>query len=356
MKKIPSIEFQNVKKNFGQTTALSETSFQIQKGEFIVFVGPSGCGKTTTLRLIAGLDDVSGGSIFANGKNITWEIPKNRKTAMVFQTYSLYPHLTVYENLKYPLDILKISKQDKKNIIEKTARKLEIIDLLQRLPSQLSGGQKQRVAIGRALVRKPEIFLLDEPLSNLDARLRENMRGYIRELHNFVKKTTIYVTHDQQEAMTLADRIFVFSKGKMMQSGTPQVIYQNPQNLFVAKFVGNPPINIFRGQIENKIVNGDYGNIEFSELGIKKKLPPKKFIFAIRPHHLFVSDTGFLKAKFLYSEYLGSESYYKFQISNQELLLACDKDLLLKKNNFYNLALKKNKIFFFNSQEQRIYL
>ena len=206
-----AIVFEKVTKNFEKNTALLATDLKINEKEFTVFLGPSGCGKTTILRLIAGLETVSSGNIFIHNKNVTWEAPKNRNVAMVFQNYALYPHMSVYENLRYPLDILKLPSAQKKEIISYTAKKLEITELLERKPSQLSGGQKQRVAIGRAAVRRPEVFLLDEPLSNLDARLRETMRSYIRSIHEQLGKTTIYVTHDQQEAMTLADRIFVFN-------------------------------------------------------------------------------------------------------------------------------------------------
>lgn len=349
-----SIEFCNVQKNFGKTIALQENSFQVKQGEFIVFVGPSGCGKTTTLRLIAGLEDVTKGNIFSMGKEITWDLPKNRKTAMVFQTYALYPHLNVYENLQYPLNILKLTKIEKDKMIQQTAKRLELESLLLRKPSELSGGQKQRVAIGRALIRKPEIFLLDEPLSNLDARLRETMRSYIRELHNSLQKTTIYVTHDQQEAMTLADRIFVFSKGKIMQIGTPQQVYQNPQNLFVAKFLGSPPMNVFSNQIEKNSAIGNYGKIDLKKLGIPKKKLPTKFFFTIRPQHLLIAKKGELKAKFLYSEYLGTESHYRFLIEKQEVLVVSHQQFSLQRNSEYFLALDKEKLLFFDSAEQKI--
>ena len=240
-----------------------------------------------------GLETVSSGNIFIHNKNVTWEAPKNRNVAMVFQNYALYPHMSVYENLRYPLDILKLPSAQKKEIISYTAKKLEITDLLERKPSQLSGGQKQRVAIGRAAVRKPEIFLLDEPLSNLDARLRETMRSYIRDIHEQLGKTTIYVTHDQQEAMTLADRIFVFNKGRMMQSGTPQEVYQNPKNLFVAQFLGSPPINSFFAKVKGTELIGDFGRINLKNLGIKtdpQKIP-EKIVFAIRPHDLKTSNS-----------------------------------------------------------------
>ena len=346
-------------KNFEDNPALFETDFQIKEREFTVFVGPSGCGKTTILRLIAGLENVTSGNIFIHNKNVTWEAPKNRNVAMVFQSYALYPHMSVYENLRYPLDILKLPAQKKKEIINHTAQKLEITALLDRKPSQLSGGQKQRVAIGRAVVRKPEIFLLDEPLSNLDARLRETMRSYIRSIHEQLGKTTVYVTHDQQEAMTLADRIFVFNKGKMMQGGSPQEIYQTPKNLFVAKFLGSPPINSFFAEVKGTGLIGDFGTIKSKDLGIKntQKLPPK-ITFAIRPHDLKISNSqnkGFLKAKLLSSEYLGSETHHYFQVGKQKILLTIPQQNFsnLQKGANYSLAISAKKIFFFEDSENK---
>ncbi len=354
-----AIIFKKVIKNFESNKALFETDFQIKEREFTVFVGPSGCGKTTILRLIAGLENVTSGEIFIRDKNVTWEAPKNRNVAMVFQSYALYPHMSVYENLCYPLDILKLPTKKKKEIINHTAKKLEITDLLDRKPSQLSGGQKQRVAIGRAVVRKPEIFLLDEPLSNLDARLRETMRSYIRSIHEQLGKTTVYVTHDQQEAMTLADRIFVFNKGKMMQSGTPQEIYQTPQNLFVAQFLGSPPINSFFVEVTATELIGGFGKIKLKDLGVKinpQKLP-QKMVFAIRPHNLKISNSqskGFLKAKLLSSEYLGSETHHHFQVGRQRILVAVplQQNLApLQKSSSYSLDIYDKKIFFFKDAE-----
>ena len=223
---------------------------------------------------------------------------------------------------------------------------------------QLSGGQKQRVAIGRAAVRKPEIFLLDEPLSNLDARLRETMRSYIRDIHEQLGKTTIYVTHDQQEAMTLADRIFVFNKGRMMQSGTPQEVYQNPKNLFVAQFLGSPPINSFFAKVKGTELIGDFGRINLKNLGIKtdpQKIP-EKIVFAIRPHDLKTSNSqnkGFLKAKLLSSEYLGAETYHYFQAGKQKIMLAIPQQNFsnIQKGADYSLDISMKKIFFFNNTE-----
>ena len=354
-----AIVFEKVTKNFEKNTALLATDLKINEKEFTVFLGPSGCGKTTILRLIAGLETVSSGNIFIHNKNVTWEAPKNRNVAMVFQNYALYPHMSVYENLRYPLDILKLPSAQKKEIISYTAKKLEITELLERKPSQLSGGQKQRVAIGRAAVRRPEVFLLDEPLSNLDARLRETMRSYIRGIHEQLGKTTIYVTHDQQEAMTLADRIFVFNKGRMMQSGTPQEVYQNPKNLFVAQFLGSPPINSFFAKVKGTELIGDFGRINLKNLGIKtdpQKIP-EKIVFAIRPHDLKTSNSqnkGFLKAKLLSSEYLGAETYHYFQAGKQKIMLAIPQQNFsnIQKGADYNLDISMKKIFFFNNTEE----
>ena len=348
-----SVAFFKIQKKFGDTSALKEISFQIKKGEFIVFVGPSGCGKTTTLRLIAGLEDVSSGEIFSNGKDITWEFAKNRKVSMVFQTYALYPHLSVYENIKYPLDILKVPKVQKHQLILQMAEKLEIESLLKKKPSELSGGQKQRVAIGRALIRKPEILLLDEPLSNLDARLRETMRSYIRQLHDTLKKTTIYVTHDQTEAMTLADRIFVFSKGEIMQIGSPQEVYKNPKNLFVARFIGSPPINYLQGEFTNNQLIGEHGKLKLAKIKKNTSLP-KEFTIAFRPQDIFITDSGELEAKFLYSEYLGAEYHYKFKCKKKKILVVSPKELALKKNSNYKIQLDYKKAFFFDNKGDRV--
>ena len=232
-----AIVFKKVAKNFEENPALFETDFQIKEREFTVFVGPSGCGKTTILRLIAGLENVTSGNIFIHNKNVTWEAPKNRNVAMVFQSYALYPHMSVYENLRYPLDILKLPAQKKKEIINHTAQKLEITALLDRKPSQLSGGQKQRVAIGRAVVRKPEIFLLDEPLSNLDARLRETMRSYIRSIHEQLGKTTVYVTHDQQEDIL-----------KLPAQKKKEIIKHTAQKLEITALLDRKPSQLSGGQ------------------------------------------------------------------------------------------------------------
>ncbi|TIV26495.1 MAG: ABC transporter ATP-binding protein, partial [Mesorhizobium sp.] len=235
-----NITLKNVSKSFGSTTIIPNIDLNIEDGEFVVFVGPSGCGKSTLLRLIAGLEDTSGGTISIDGRDVTREAPAKRKLAMVFQSYALYPHMTVAKNIAFPL---KMAGEDQATIDKKVkdaARVLNLTNYLERRPGQLSGGQRQRVAIGRAIVRQPSAFLFDEPLSNLDAALRGTMRLEISELHQQLKTTMIYVTHDQVEAMTMADKIVVLNAGNIEQVGSPMELYKTPKNLFVAGFIGSP--------------------------------------------------------------------------------------------------------------------
>ncbi|RUY44261.1 ABC transporter ATP-binding protein, partial [Mesorhizobium sp. M7A.F.Ca.CA.001.13.2.1] len=242
-----NITLKNVSKSFGATSIIPGLDLVIENGEFVVFVGPSGCGKSTLLRLIAGLEDTSGGSINIDGRDVTGEAPAKRKLAMVFQSYALYPHMTVAKNIGFPL---KMAGEDKATIDKKVgdaARVLNLTNYLERRPGQLSGGQRQRVAIGRAIVRQPTAFLFDEPLSNLDAALRGTMRLEISELHHQLKTTMIYVTHDQVEAMTMADKIVVLNAGNIEQVGSPMELYKTPKNLFVASFIGSPKMNLIEG-------------------------------------------------------------------------------------------------------------
>jgi multiple sugar transport system ATP-binding protein len=239
----------NVRKSFGESVVLEGISLEIADGELIVFVGPSGCGKSTLLRLIAGLDEVSGGEIAIGGKVITDVAPARRGVAMVFQSYALYPHMSVYENMSFALRLAKLPPEEIDAAVRSAARKLHIDHLLDKRPRVLSGGQRQRVAIGRAIVRKPNVFLFDEPLSNLDAALRTSMRYELARLHEDLKTTTIYVTHDQVEAMTLARRIVVLSAGRIEQVGTPMELYRDPDNMFVAGFIGSPRMNFLDAEV-----------------------------------------------------------------------------------------------------------
>ena len=238
------LELKNIKKSFGEVNIIKGVDLQIQKGEFIVFVGPSGCGKSTLLRLIAGLEPITSGNLLLDGKDITWAPSGKRDLAMVFQSYALYPHMSVYDNMSFALKLAGVSKSEIKTKVEYAAKTLNLTQYLDRTPKDLSGGQRQRVAIGRAIVRAPKVFLFDEPLSNLDAALRGNTRVEIHKLHRALGATTIYVTHDQVEAMTLADRVVVLRDGLIEQVGSPLELYDRPANQFVAQFIGMPSMNM----------------------------------------------------------------------------------------------------------------
>ena len=283
------IALRNVNKSFGATTIIPNVNLDIEDGEFVVFVGPSGCGKSTLLRLIAGLEDMTKGSIHIDGKDVSNAAPAERKLAMVFQSYALYPHMTVAKNIAFPL---KMAGESKENIDKKVANAAKVLNLsnyLERRPGQLSGGQRQRVAIGRAIVRQPSAFLFDEPLSNLDAALRGTMRLEISELHNTLKTTMIYVTHDQVEAMTMADKIVVLNAGNIEQVGSPMDLYRHPKNLFVAGFIGSPKMNLIEGAPAAKYNAKTVG---------------------VRPEHMIVSKTsGEWKATVSVAEHLGSDTF-----------------------------------------------
>jgi multiple sugar transport system ATP-binding protein len=284
-----NITLKNVSKSFGATTIIPDIDLVIEDGEFVVFVGPSGCGKSTLLRLIAGLEDTSGGTINIDGRDVTDEAPAKRKLAMVFQSYALYPHMTVAKNIGFPL---KMAGEDQATIdrkVKAAAATLNLTNYLERRPGQLSGGQRQRVAIGRAIVRQPSAFLFDEPLSNLDAALRGTMRLEISELHHQLKTTMIYVTHDQVEAMTMADKIVVLNAGNIEQVGSPMELYKSPKNLFVAGFIGSPKMNFVDGAPAAKHGATTIG---------------------IRPEHLRVTTTpGEWKATVGVAEHLGSDTF-----------------------------------------------
>ena len=276
-----TIQLNNVRKVFGETVVIPGADLQINEGEFIVFVGPSGCGKSTLLRLIAGLEDVTSGTISINGRDVTEVAPAERGLAMVFQSYALYPHMSVRDNIAFPLKMAKLPSEQIDRAVQKAAAKLNLTDYLDRKPRQLSGGQRQRVAIGRAIVREPTAFLFDEPLSNLDAALRVNMRVEIMQMHKDMKATMIYVTHDQVEAMTMADRIVVLNHGTIEQVGTPLELYNRPNSRFVAGFIGSPKMNFLEG--------GTLG---------------------IRPEHVLLSDkAGDWQGTVKFAEHLGSDTF-----------------------------------------------
>ena len=298
-----SIELSGIEKWFGEAQVIKGIELNIKAGEFIIFVGPSGCGKSTLLRMIGGLEETSRGKITLNGRDVTDEPPAKRGLSMVFQSYALYPHMSVKENMGFSLKTAGKSKDEIREKVKETAKVLRLEKLLDRHPKDLSGGQRQRVAIGRSIVRAPSAFLFDEPLSNLDAALRVEMRLEIAKLHKSLKSTMIYVTHDQTEAMTLADRIVVLDDGKIIQVGTPRQLYKNPANLFVAQFIGSPKMNIINC---NRLTNSFLGNITSDK---HLEVIPHKF--GIRPEHIKVNSKSqsVITGKIDVIEYLGADSF-----------------------------------------------
>jgi multiple sugar transport system ATP-binding protein len=306
-----NIVLRNVHKAFGATTIIPSIDLDIADGEFVVFVGPSGCGKSTLLRLIAGLEDTTSGTIMIDGRDVTNEAPARRKLAMVFQSYALYPHMTVAKNIAFPLKMAGESPDVIDRKVKDAARVLNLTNYLERRPGQLSGGQRQRVAIGRAIVRQPSAFLFDEPLSNLDAALRGTMRLEISELHQQLKTTMVYVTHDQVEAMTMADKIVVLNAGNIEQVGSPLDLYRSPRNLFVAGFIGSPRMNFVDGETAQKHGAARIG---------------------IRPEHIAISTTaGEWKGTVGVAEHLGSDTFLHIHTDGQGTInVRADGDVVVR--------------------------
>ncbi len=317
-----------VRKSFGAVEIIKGVDLDIKHGEFIVFVGPSGCGKSTLLRLISGLEDITGGEISIANRVVNDLPPKDRSIAMVFQSYALFPHMTVRENVAFGLTIAGTPKPEMEAKVAEAARMLKLEPLLDRKPSQLSGGQRQRVAIGRAIVRRPDVFLFDEPLSNLDAALRVGTRAEIAKLHRELDATMIYVTHDQVEAMTLADRIVVLDHGKVMQFGSPLELYHLPQNQFVAGFIGSPKMNFIQAQVRS----AGSTQVSLDSAGLAPLTVPvngselqagEEVTFGIRPEHVTVSDTRPLaKGKITLVEMLGHQSFLEVELESGSSLSA----------------------------------
>ena len=285
-----NVELKAVRKTYGTLPVIHGVTVDIRDGEFVTLVGPSGCGKSTLLRMIAGLEDISGGQIQIGGRTVNGVPPKERDIAMVFQNYALYPHMTVAENMGFSLKLKKAPREQREAGVRRAAEILSLTKLLDRYPRELSGGQRQRVAMGRAIVRNPQVFLFDEPLSNLDAKLRVQMRTEIKELHQRLKTTTVYVTHDQVEAMTMADKIVVMHDGVVEQVGAPLELYNNPANMFVAGFIGSPAMNFLKGRSER----GRFVLEDGSALPLPASLEHRSSdaIYGIRPEHLVRSDDG----------------------------------------------------------------
>ena len=319
------IEFRNVTKTFGGAQVVDDLSLEVRDGEFIVLLGPSGCGKTTTLRMLAGLENVTSGDIFIDGERINDVPTQHRDLAMVFQSYALYPHMTIADNIGYPLRVRKLDKTERATRVQRVAEMLEIESLLERKPRQLSGGERQRVALARAIVREPRAYLMDEPLSNLDARLRVQMRGELKRLQHQLGTTTIYVTHDQAEAMTLASRVAVMKKGRLQQFDTPLNIYNAPANRFVAEFVGSPSMNF---------------------------IPSERGTMGIRPEHIQVLTTpqdGALEARVYVTELMGNETFVFLTVGDNRMIARAPAEFRAEVETKVWLKIATEKIHWFDT-------
>ncbi len=360
--------FKNMYKIYpGDVVAVKDFNLEVEDKEFIVLVGPSGCGKSTTLRMVAGLEEISKGELYIDGKLVNDIPPKDRDIAMVFQNYALYPHMTVYENMAFGLKLRKMPKEEIDKKVKSAAKALGIEDLLDRKPKALSGGQSQRVALGRAIVRNPKVFLMDEPLSNLDAKLRVEMRTGISKLHSELQTTFLYVTHDQTEAMTMGDRIVIMKDGIVQQVATPQEVYEKPANAFVAGFIGSPQMNFIDAKIQGDV---DNCNLVFGETKINLPLGKakivkekgyigKEVILGIRPEDIhdelaFIDATedSIVNAKVDVTEMLGAETYLYLFIEGNPIVARVDSRSGAKEGDTIKLAFDKNKIHLFDKETE----
>ena len=349
-----------------KVTAVEDFNLHIQDKEFVVFVGPSGCGKSTTLRMIAGLEEISKGDFYIDGKRVNDVPPKDRDIAMVFQNYALYPHMTVYDNMAFGLKLRKFPKDEIDRRVKEAAKILGLEPYLDRKPKALSGGQRQRVALGRAIVRDAKVFLMDEPLSNLDAKLRVQMRAEIAKLHRRLDTTTIYVTHDQTEAMTMATRLVVMKDGVIQQVGAPKEVYENPENVFVGGFIGSPSMNFFTGKLEEGKFTVNNSSVAIPEGKMKvlraQGYVGKEIILGVRPEDLHdepvfidASQDATIKATVEVSELTGAETMSYSQFEGQDFVARVDSRTDVVPGQVIELAFDMNKVHFFDAEtEMRI--
>ena len=354
------VKLKDVTKVFdNEIYAVRDFSVDISDGEFVVLVGPSGCGKSTVLRMIAGLEDITSGDIYIEDKLMNYVAPKDRDIAMVFQNYALYPHMNVYDNISFGLKLRKVKPSEIKQRVEKAADILGISSLMHRKPKALSGGQRQRVALGRSIVRQPKVFLFDEPLSNLDAKLRVGMRTEISKLHNRLKTTMIYVTHDQVEAMTLGDRIIIMNDGVIQQYGTPVNLYDNPVNKFVAGFIGSPSMNFISGKVEkNQGLVFKSGRLSFQiDGGDEDKLKDyvgREIIFGIRPEDISISgeEKGTPMSVDIL-EMMGNEIYLYLNIEQNTMIARVPPDTKVKEGEKINVSFDYSKAHYFDPDSEK---
>ncbi len=338
------VKLENVSKSWGDFKAVDDFNLTIENEEFLVLLGPSGCGKTTTMRMIAGLEELSSGTIKIDDVIVNDLEPKDRDVSMVFQSYGLYPNMSVFENIRFPLKIRKIKKSLHEKLVMRAVKMVELEKFLKRKPAELSGGQKQRVALARALVRNPNIFLMDEPLSNLDAKLRVSTRAQIKHLQNKLKITTIYVTHDQVEAMTLADRVVVMNNGKIQQIGSPKEIYNRPFNTFVASFIGSPPMNLVPISIRNKTSISQ--DLKFSKINVKDG----KYTLGFRAEDASIEKTGNFTGPIYSIELLGDSTIVTLNIKNNLLHIKTSNNFSSKIGEIVSVKIPNNLCHFFDSK------
>ena len=342
-----SVTLKGITKRWNEFIAVKDLSLLIEDQEFLVLLGPSGCGKTTTMRIIAGLEEPTHGEVFIGGRKVNEDLPKDRDVAMVFQNYGLYPHLSVYENIRYPLKVRKVPKSSHLEKVRQAAEKVQLDHLLERKPRELSGGQRQRVALARAIVRTPTVFLMDEPLSNLDAKLRVTMRAELKHLQHELKITTVYVTHDQIEAMTLADRVAVMDHGIISQMGPPEEIYNDPANLFVAGFIGSPPMNLMKG----KLYENNFQHPNFS-ISINHKANLEEATLGIRPEDLILcaAQKGVLKGTVYAHELTGESTLTTINVGPDRLTIRGPKEFKINIDEAVGVQFEASKCFLFSNQ------
>ena len=346
-----SVTVRNVKKNYGAVEVIHGLNLEIEDGSFVVLLGPSGCGKSTLLRMIAGLETVTGGDIQIEGRRVNDVHPKDRNIAMVFQNYALYAHMKVRDNMSFALNLAKRPQSEIDEKVNWAAKILNLTPYLDRYPRELSGGQRQRVAMGRAIVRNPAVFLFDEPLSNLDAKLRVQMRTEIKEMHGRLKTTTVYVTHDQIEAMTMADKIVIMRDGIIEQEGSPLDVYDNPNNLFVAEFIGSPSMNMMRGEVTAGGVRMEDGTLLPLPEGHKAK-PGQKVVYGIRPEHLQFAPG--IPAQVNVTEPTGPEMHVYMQLGGQEVCAITQERVALKREQKVELAPRLDKVHLFDAASGKV--
>ena len=346
------LKFEDIDKSFNENNVISKFNLEVEKGKFIVLLGPSGCGKSTLLRMIAGLEKIDKGKIILENNLLNNLLPSKRQIAMVFQSYALYPHMNIFQNISFGLTSEKIKKSEINEKVIEAAKILKIEELLDRKPKELSGGQRQRVAIGRAITRNPKLFLFDEPLSNLDAALRSEMRVEISKLHKRLKSNIVYVTHDQVEAMTLADKIVIMNKGKIEQFGSPEDIYNNPRNIFVAEFIGNPKMNILKIERKN-IINKNTIRLFDMDIHFENSNFDSELYLGIRPEDILLENKSTIAAEIDIDliENLGSEKIIYTHINGTEIRIKSTKNIKDKNITIY---LPKNKLYLFDNNKNRL--